>query len=355
MSEGEAQPAGERRLDGRETILVVDDFKANVEFFTAILEGDYRVISAYEGETAIAKARSEHPDLVLLDIMMPGLDGYEVCRALKADPRTKSIPVIFVTALGEVEDEARAFEAGGADFLTKPVRPVVVVARVKTQLALRGQMRALESMVRERTAELERTRFEIIRRLGRAAEFRDNETGLHVIRMGLYGEHVALAYGLSIDDAELFLHALPMHDIGKIGIRDSILLKPGRLDEEEMEEMRKHCEIGARILGEDSGHGSEPLALAAVCALSHHERWDGTGYPRRLAGEDIPLIGRIAAVADVFDALTSRRPYKEPWPIGRAAAEIQNGSGTQFDPDVVRAFARALPEVLEVRERYRET
>jgi putative two-component system response regulator len=341
--------------EDRETILVVDDFKANVEFFTAILEGEYRVISAYEGETAISKARSERPDLVLLDIMMPGLDGYEVCRELKADPRTKSIPVIFVTALGEVEDEARAFEAGGADFLTKPVRPLVVLARVKTQLALRDQMRVLESMVRERTAELERTRFEIIRRLGRAAEFRDNETGLHVVRMGLFGERIALAYGLSVDDAELYLHALPMHDIGKIGIRDSILLKPGKLDEAETAEMRKHCEIGARILGEDSSSDVEPLAIASVCALSHHERWDGRGYPRGLSGEAIPLIGRIATVADVFDALTSKRPYKESWPIGRAAAEIQDGAGSQFDPEVVKAFAKALPEILEVRERYLET
>jgi len=341
--------------DDRETILVVDDFKANVEFFTAILEGEYRVISAYEGETAISRARSEHPDLVLLDIMMPGLDGYEVCRELKADLRTKSIPVIFVTALGEVEDEARAFEAGGADFITKPARPLVVLARVKTQLALQGQMRVLESMVRERTAELEQARFEIIRRLGRAAEFRDNETGLHVIRMSLFGERIARAYGLSDGDAELYLHALPMHDIGKIGIRDSILLKPGKLDASETAEMRKHCEIGARILGDEKGSKVESLAVAAVCALTHHERWDGRGYPHGLSGAGIPLIGRVAAVADVFDALTSKRPYKEPWPIGRAAAEIQDGSGSQFDPEVVKAFAKALPEVLEIRERYLET
>ena len=336
----------------RETILIVDDFKTNVEFLRDTLEGEYRVISAYNGEEAIAVAREKRPDLLLLDVMMPGMDGYEVCRILRADPRTAGTPIIFVTALGDVEDEARAFEAGGSDFLTKPVKPLVVLKRVRTQLNLHNQMRHLETMVEERTAEIEKTRYEIIRRLGKAAEFRDNETGLHVVRMSKYTERIALAYGLDQKEAKLFLFAVPMHDVGKIGIRDSILLKPGRLDEGETKEMRTHCEIGERILGDD---GTEPLHTASICALCHHERWDGSGYPRGLAKEDIPLVGRIASVADVFDALTSKRPYKEAWPIGKAAAEINDGSGSQFDPAVVDAFVKALQEILEIREKNLET
>ncbi len=339
----------------RSRILVVDDVTMNVELFTAILKDDYDVICASDGEQGIELALRENPDLILLDVMMPGIDGYEACKVLKKDPRTKSIPVLFVTALGQIQDEARAFEAGGADFITKPVAPVVVRARVRTQLELHSQMKNLEAIVRQRTAEVEKTKLEIIKKLGRAAEFRDNETGLHVVRMGLYGERIAAAYGLSEEDSTLFLEALPMHDIGKIGIRDSILLKPGRLDDEEMAEMRKHCEIGARILSsEASDQSSDPLELATSCALTHHERWDGKGYPYGLSGDKIPLIGRIATVADVFDALTSKRPYKEAWPVEKASAEVDKSAGIQFDPDIVKAFDKALPEILEIRERYLE-
>jgi len=339
----------------RARILVVDDVKMNVELFTAILQDEYGILCASDGQQGIELALRENPDLILLDVMMPGIDGYETCKILKKDPRTRGIPVLFVTALGQVQDEAKAFEAGGADFITKPVAPVVVRARVRTQLDLHSQMKNLETIVRQRTAEVEKTKLEIIKKLGRAAEFRDNETGLHVIRMGLYGQRIAVAYGISEEDSNLYLEALPMHDIGKIGIRDSILLKPGRLTDEEMAEMRKHCEIGARILSsEASGQTSDPLELATSCALSHHERWDGRGYPYGLSGDTIPLIGRIATVADVFDALTSKRPYKEAWPVEQASAEIDKNSGIQFDPEIVEAFKKALPDILEVRERYLE-
>jgi putative two-component system response regulator len=336
---------------GRETVLVVDDFKTNVEYLRDFLELEYRVLGAYSGEEALSVAQAERPDIILLDVMMPGMDGYEVCRRIKADPRTEGIPVIFITALGDERDEAAAFESGGADFLTKPVKRIVVQKRVRTQLERLDQMRRLEEEVTRRTAEIDETRQQIIQCLGRAAEYRDNETGKHVIRMSLFSERIALAYGLEAQEARHYLAATPMHDVGKIGIRDSILLKPGRLDEDEMAEMKLHCVIGEKILGETD---SPLLRLAALCAKTHHERWDGKGYPCGIAGADIPIVGRITAVADVFDALTSRRPYKEPWPIARAAAEIQNGAGSQFDPAVVDAFARALQEILILREEHVE-
>ncbi len=330
------------------TVLVVDDFKTNVEYLRDILEADYRILAAYLGDEAIAVALEEKPDLILLDVMMPGMDGYEVCRRLKADPRTKGIPIIFITALGDEKDEAAAFEAGGSDFLTKPVKAIVVRERIKTQLERLDQMRKLEAEVRRRTTEIEETRQKIITCLGKASEFRDNETGTHILRMARYTERIAHAYGLSDEETQLFFLAAPMHDVGKIGIRDSVLLKPGKLDTGEWEEMKRHCEIGERILGDDA---SVLLRAAAICAKSHHERWDGKGYPLGLSGEDIPLIGRITSVADVFDALSSKRPYKEAWPIGRALAEIQNGAGTQFDPAAISAFAKALEDILGIRER----
>ena len=337
--------------DAKQTILIVDDVETDVDTLVETLGDDYEIAVALDGPTALQSLRPDPPDLILLDIMMPGMDGYEVCRRIKADPRTEGIPVVFITALGDERDEAAAFEAGGADFLTKPVKRIVVQKRVRTQLERLDQMRRLEEEVTRRTAEIDETRQQIIQCLGRAAEYRDNETGKHVIRMSLFSERIALAYGLEAQEARRYLAATPMHDVGKIGIRDSILLKPGRLDEDEMAEMKRHCVIGEKILGETD---SPLLRLAALCAKTHHERWDGKGYPCGIAGEDIPIVGRITAVADVFDALTSKRPYKEPWPIARAAAEIQNGAGSQFDPAVVEAFARALQEILILREEHVE-
>jgi putative two-component system response regulator len=337
---------------GRETVLVVDDFKTNVEYLRDFLEAEYRVLAAYSGQEAIDLCLAEKPDIILLDIMMPGMDGYETCRRLKADARTKAIPVVFVTALGEEKDEAAAFEAGGADFLTKPVKRIVVQNRVRTQLERQDQMRRLEGEVRKRTAEIEETRLWAIHRFGAMCESRDNDTGQHIVRMSLYCERIALAYGLGPAEASLYLSATPMHDVGKIAIPDSILLKPGKLDPAEFEVMKRHCELGEKLLSD----GSFPLLqLAASCARNHHERWDGKGYPSGLAGGAIPLVGRITAVADVFDALTSKRPYKEAWPIAKAAAEIKNGAGSQFDPAVVEAFATALQDILLIKEAYDES
>lgn len=341
MSEAEAAPP---------SILVVDDVPENLMILDGILRPRYRVRAARDGHRALEMALGEDPpDLILLDVMMPELDGFEVCRRLKADPRSRRIPVIFVTALGEVEDEAHGFEMGGVDYISKPVSPPIVKARVATHLALYDRNRELEDRVRTRTAELRDTRLEIIRRLGRAAEFKDNQTGLHVIRMSHYARLIGAAAGMPDDEVEVLLNAAPMHDVGKIGIPDRVLQKPGPLDEGEWKLMRRHPEMGADIIG---FHDSDVLSMARVIALTHHERWDGSGYPLGLIGRDIPFIGRVVAVADVFDALTTHRPYKRAWSVDEAVAYLDDQAGREFDPDLVRAFQQALPSVLDLRNRY---
>ncbi len=336
----------------KETILIVDDVPDNIDILDGILNSEYNIRAATNGEMALKIAESDiPPDLILLDIMMPDMDGFELCSLLKRKIRTKNIPIIFVTSKNDVIDEKRGFELGAVDYITKPVSPPVVEARVKTHLALYDQNRALEKKVRERTFELNDTRLEIIRRLGRAAEYKDNETGLHVIRMSKYSQHIALSYGLSEDDAELILNAAPMHDVGKIGIPDKILLKPGKLDDEEWEVMKKHSEFGSRIIGK---HSSVLLKNACLAAKSHHEKWNGKGYPDGLTGDKIPLISRIIAIADVFDALTSNRPYKKAWKVDDAFELINNESGEHFDPDLVESFIQVTPEILRIKEKYAE-
>jgi len=281
--------------------------------------------------------------------MMPGMDGYEVCRRLKLDVNLAGIPVIFLTSKSQVDDETRGFALGAVDFIRKPISPPVLKARVATHIALRDQAVHLESLVGERTHELHDTRLQIVERLGVAAEFKDNETGMHVVRMSLISGLVGRGAGMSDAEADTLLHAAPMHDIGKIGIPDRILLKPGKLTEDEWAVMKTHTTIGAQIIGDDE---REPLRLARVVALTHHEKWNGTGYPAGLAGEDIPLAGRIVAIADVFDALTSKRPYKEPWPVDRAAETIERDAGEHFDPALVPLFLKALPDAMEIRDHY---
>lgn len=335
-----------------QTILIVDDAPENIDVLTGVLAEKYRVKAATCGAKALNIAFSSAPDLILLDIVMPEMDGYEVCRRLKEDPRTKNIPVIFVSSKAEVEDETQGFELGGVDYITKPVSAPIVCARVQAQLALYDQRRDMEEQINLRTVELNETRGEIIRRLGRAAEFRDNETGMHVIRMSHYCRIIAKAVGFSDKEADLLLNAAPMHDVGKIGIPDRILLKPGKLDDEEWGIMKQHPEFGANIIGE---HDSELLKAAHIIALTHHEKWNGQGYPNGLAGEEIPLVGRIVAVADVFDALTTERPYKDAWPVEKAVNLIKEESGQHFDAEIVDAFLDKLPEILEVKEKYSET
>ncbi|QEP43957.1 two-component system response regulator [Ectothiorhodospiraceae bacterium BW-2] len=336
----------------QQTILVVDDTPNNLDLLGSILRHDYRVKTALNGDTALKIARMQpKPDMFLLDVMMPEMDGYQLCRLLKADPSTAAIPVIFVTARSDSEGEERGFALGAVDYITKPVSPPLVKARVATHLALYDQRCDLERLVQQRTVELTESRMEIIKRLGRAAEFKDNETGLHVIRMSHYARIIATCMDQAPAWVELLFLAAPMHDIGKIGIPDRILLKPGRLDAEEWAVMRRHPEYGAGIIG---SHHSELIQISHDIALTHHEKWDGSGYPQGLKGEAIPLAGRICAVADVFDALTTKRPYKEAWPLERALAVIDEGRGSHFDPAVVDAFHQGLEHCLLIREQYAE-
>jgi putative two-component system response regulator len=334
----------------RATILVVDDTPDNLSLMSNLLKDKYQVRIANGGEKALKIAASAlPPDLILLDIMMPGMDGYEVCKRLKHDPKTSTIPVIFLTAKAEVMDEQKGLELGAVDYITKPISPPIVEARVRTHLALYDQSRELERMVQQRTLELLTTRQQIIRRLGRAAEFKDNETGNHVLRMSHYARLIALAHGLGDESAGVIFNTAPMHDIGKIGIPDSILLKPGKLDDEEWKVMHQHPIMGAEIIGK---HENELLETARIIALTHHEKWDGSGYPQRLKGQNIPLEGRIVAIADVFDALVSVRPYKKAVPLDEAMRYFDDQSGRHFDPTLIEAFKRALPEILRIREIY---
>lgn len=323
----------------KQNVLVVDDEPTNLKVLNNILNDTYKLTFAKSGEEALRLIKKDRPDLILLDVMMPGMTGYEVCETLKNDPLYKSIPIIFVTALNEREDEAKGLNLGAVDYIAKPVSPPVVRARVKTHLSLVD------------AEELKRTRLQVIQRLGRASEYKDNETGMHVMRMSHYSRIIALAYGYTEKEADNLFHAAPMHDIGKIGIPDSIMLKPGKLTEEEFEIMKKHPEIGAEILGESD---SDLIELAKIVSMTHHEKWDGTGYPNQLKGTDIPRSGRIVALADVFDALTSVRPYKEAWSVEKAVEFIQEQKGKHFDPEMVDLFIQQLDKVIEIKKRWKD-
>jgi len=320
-------------------ILAVDDEASNLQLLRQILQDHYRLRFAKDGPRALELAREETPDLILLDVMMPGMSGYEVCAALKADPALAAVPVIFVTALNDTADELEGFEAGAVDYITKPVSPPIVRARVRTHLSL------------VRMEELRASRLEIVQRLGLAAEYKDNETGLHVIRMSHFARILGLAAGMTEAEADDLLHAAPMHDVGKIGIPDRVLLKPGPLDADEWHIMQGHALIGAEIIGQ---HDHGVLALARNIALTHHEKWDGSGYPNGLAGAAIPLEGRICAIADVFDALTSVRPYKKAWTEEEALDFLVKQKGRHFDPVLVDLFLEQMPAIRAIRTRWAE-
>ncbi|CAK0773530.1 putative two-component system response regulator [Gammaproteobacteria bacterium] len=335
--------------DRHSRILIVDDDPSNITTMAGVLPDDYQLIVATNGLDALETAASEQPDLILLDVNMPAMDGYEVCRKLKENPALCEVPVIFLTALNEVKDEQKGLELGAVDYMTKPVNPPILRSRVKTQLALYHQTRILEQQVAERTADLVKTRRQIILRLSRAAEYRDNDTGNHVIRMSHYARLIAQAGAQDEKFVDLLYNVAPMHDVGKIGIPDNILLKPGKLDPEEWTIMCQHPVIGAEIIGH---HQDELLQMAYDVALSHHEKWDGSGYPHQRQGTEIPLAARIVAISDVFDALTSDRPYKKAWSIEAAVRTIEEGSGQHFDPQWVPHFRAALPEILRIKDEF---
>ena len=340
-------------------ILIVDDQPVNVKLLEKILDtaGYSNVVATTDSREAATLFSQAPTDLVLLDLNMPHKDGFEVLAEIKALEKDYP-PVIVLTALKDVDSRVRALESGARDFISKPFDRVELLSRMHNMLevrllhkAVQNQNVILDGMVRERTKELEETRMEIIRRLGRAAEYRDNETGLHIIRMSKFSQILGLAAGMSEAEAEMLLNASPMHDIGKIGIPDSILLKPGKLDADEWEKMKTHSTIGAQIL---SGHSSELMQMARTIALTHHEKWDGSGYPKGISGEDIPLVGRIVALADVFDALTSERPYKKAWPVEEAVAFIKENSGKHFDPTLAELFIANMDKIIPVRDKYAE-
>ncbi|MCB1924518.1 MAG: response regulator [Gammaproteobacteria bacterium] len=333
----------------RATILVVDDAPDNIDVLRGILAERYNVHAATSGQTALRLAERQTPDLILLDVMMPTMDGYEVCRHLKAAAETAHIPVIFVTARCETADEQRGFDVGAVDYITKPVNPTLVGARVRTHLALADQQRAFREQIQERTQDLEAAQREAIFMLGEAGHYNDTDTGVHIWRMAAYAAALAGAALWPIEQADLLELAAPMHDTGKIGIPDRILKAPRRLTADEWQIMQTHTEIGHRILSKSR---SPLFQLAADIALCHHERWDGSGYPRGLAGEQIPQAARIVAIADVFDALTMQRPYKQAWSVEKALATMQAESERHFDPQLLRCFFDIKAEILTIRERW---
>jgi putative two-component system response regulator len=350
----------------RERILVVDDDPNNRHLFQAFLEPlEVEINSACNGYEALERIQSWSPDLVLLDVMMPGMDGFDVLTALKGERDSQGIPVVMITALQDVESRVKAYEAGADDLLSKPIDSIELQARARSLLKVKAyndQKEAhqvqLEQEVERRTralhASLEQVKqasLEAIYPLAKAAEYKDEDTGAHVQRMSGYSVAIARQMGFGDQFLEALLYAAPMHDVGKLGIPDHILLKPGKLEPDEWEIMKRHTSIGGAILGEA---GSDFMQLARTIALTHHERWDGSGYPNGLKGHEIPQAGRITALADVFDALTSRRPYKAPFSVERSLAIIQEGRGTHFDPAVVDAFFAGISEIMAIQERYRD-
>ncbi len=318
-------------------ILVVDDEPINLDAMRLALGAVHKLVYARDGGSALEAIAKHKPALVLLDIRMPGIDGYEVCRAIKANPATEHLPVIFVTSLSDVGDEARGFEAGAVDFIVKPISPLVVRARVQTHLSL------------VRHSRLERSHRDAIYMLSEAGHFNDNDTGAHVWRMAAYSAELARAAGWSVESCRLMELAAPLHDTGKIGVPDHVLSKPGPLDEEEWVQMRRHPLIGHEILSKSA---APVFQMAAEIALHHHEKWDGSGYPHGIAGTAIPESARIVAIADVYDALTMKRAYKEAWPAEQALAFITEQQGRHFDPRLAGLFLALGPKLLEIQRRW---
>ena len=370
----------------RQTVLIVDDTPQNITVLGELLHPHYAVRAANSGERALRAAHSDpRPDIILLDVMMPGMDGYEVLQRLHAEKETRDIPVIFVTAMDSAESEERGLELGAVDYITKPIKPAIVLARVRAHLELKhardrlaNQNEWLEREVARRMSENLLVQDLSMRALACMAEARDTDTGHHILRTQAYVDilahqlehHARFADALANGRLDMVVKAAPLHDLGKIGIPDAILLKPGRLTPEEFEVMKTHAAIGAEAISQamrdalaaadDNMAAQAPgafafLQVAHEIALSHHEKWDGSGYPAGLAGDTIPAAGRLMALADVFDALTCTRVYKKPMPIDQASQIITDGRGTHFDPDVVDAYLACRERFSEIATRFADS
>ncbi|MFC1494556.1 two-component system response regulator [Thermodesulfobacteriota bacterium] len=350
----------------KQKILIVDDTPENIQILMSLLKDEYAIVAAINGQKALQMAVvNPVPDLILLDIMMPGLDGYQVIEKLKEDDKTKNIPVIFVTAMTQEEDEQKGLDLGAVDYIAKPFRPGLVKSRVKNHIELKRHRDHLEELVEERTEELVRTQDATINSLATLAEYRDPETGGHIKRTQNYVKALAVKLkdhpkfsDFFTDETinELFKSA-PLHDVGKVGVPDHILMKPGKLTDEEFEEMKKHTTYGYETIFRvelELGGGMERsfMSFAGEIAHTHQEKWDGSGYPQGLKEEDIPISGRLMALADVYDALISRRVYKAPFTHSKAIAIIEEGKGQHFDPDMTDAFLEIHEEIRMIAIEY---
>ncbi len=349
---------GDKLLQAK--ILVVDDQDISIRLLEAILKKDgfTNITLTTDPRQVKALYQEIRPEVLILDLTMPHLDGFQIMEQLKEIDGDTYLPIIVISDEQNQEVRFRALESGAKDFLNKPYDRVEVLIRIKNMIEVRmlhneiqDQNKVLEQRVKDRTQKLYESQVDVIQRLARAVEYRDSETGMHIIRMSHYSECLAKKVGLSGQECEMILTASPLHDIGKIGIPDSILQKPGKLTENEWEIMKTHTTIGAELL---DGSDSEFLKIAQEIALTHHEKWDGTGYPGGLKGEAIPLVGRICGLCDVFDALTSARPYKKAWSSEEAIEEIQKGGGTHFDSKLLEAFMEISSQIQELKEKYHD-
>lgn len=341
------------------TVMIVDDAEENVDLLVEALSDFFDLSVAMDGKSALKKAMKNPPDLILLDIMMPGMDGYEVCQRLKKDPTTRNVPIIFLTALNDEESEAKGLALGAIDYISKPLNLDLVKSRVNNHLSLKIHQDRLEELVKKRTYQLEKMQEAIFKALGTLAEYRDPETGGHIQRTQEYLKILACHLSsnpkfkeyLTEENINLLYSSAPLHDIGKVGIPDNILLKPSKLTDEEFEKMKEHTTYGYNaIVASESELDDETIAFlrfAKELTYTHQEKWDGSGYPQGLKGEEIPISGRIMAIADVYDALISKRAYKKPFTHEKATEILKEGRGTHFDPDMIDAF-------IELEDKFRE-
>ena len=361
-----SEPMQKDNFEKKVRILVVEDDLSVQRLYQQLLSKlNHDVYCANNGKQALQMVSNISPDLILMDADMPEMNGFEATSRIKSNSSTRGIPIIMITGLHDTEHRVKALEAGVDDFLAKPPEKTEIIATIRSQLKVKAfndtvldYQRTLEQAVALRTDQLNNamnqlkdTSLEIIYRLSAASEYRDEDTGAHIQRLSYYSAAIADKMGLGSKTVESIMHAAPMHDIGKIGIPDSILLKPGKLNEAEWNVMKEHTTIGARIL---RGSNIPLVRMAETIALNHHEKWDGSGYPRGLKGKKIPLVGRIVAVADVFDALTSKRPYKPEFAVDRSLKIITSETGRHFDPDVIKAFMAGKGEILRIKARYAE-